>query len=402
MAVNGPSSNNDSASILAGDVTKSPHKILMLIGLFHPFIGGAERECQNLSKKFIALHHSVTVLTAFQEGLPSFEMVDGIPVHRKIRGWHFFELTYMLSVFMLLWRYRKNFNHIICFGLYLYTAPAVLFALCAGKKVSFRLECSGVFGDFQRIAKLQCEKFILRCARWAHTIIAISTDIEQELLSHGFAQKKIIRIPNSVDTRRFSVCVKPEPSGLPLITFIGRLDRQKGIDILLEALRLLMDKAVPFKACLVGDGPNRQELFEQAERLSLSGVVTFAGMQQDTVPYYRQADILVMPSRQEGLPLVLLEGMAGGLGIVAASVGGIPEVLSPAGSMQTACAGYTVCAHGLMVAPENAAALAAALQRLMEDAGLLRQIGSAARKHIEELYSLDIVAERYLRLMRMR
>jgi glycosyltransferase involved in cell wall biosynthesis len=377
----------------------SPEKILMLIGQFYPAIGGAERECENLSRKLIASGHRVSVLTGYMDGLLPFEVVKGLPVYRKIRGWHFFEITYMLSVFVLLWRYRKNFNHIICFGLYLYTAPAVLFALCTRKKVYFRLECSGVFGDFQRIAKLRFEKFIIRCAQWAHKIIAISGEIEQELLRHGFLQKKIIRIPNSVDTERFTVCAKTGPPGGACISFIGRLDRQKGIDILLDALHLLFHKAVSFKACIVGDGPIKQELVEQAERLSLSDVITFAGIQQDTAPFYRQTDILVLPSRQEGLPLVLLEGMASGLGIIAACVGGVPEVLDPDATRQSQPAAFSICDNGILVRSEDATELAAAIQHLIEDTALRKRLAAHARKHITQHYSLDIVVQRYLNII---
>ena len=131
--------NKTATSATAAMQTHLTQKILIITGLFHPFIGGAERECQNLAKKLISQGHCVTIMTGYVEGLPPFEMVEGIPVYRKIRGWHLFELTYMISVLLLLWRHRKSFNHILCFGLYLYTAPAVLFALCTGKKALLRL-----------------------------------------------------------------------------------------------------------------------------------------------------------------------------------------------------------------------------------------------------------------------
>ena len=376
-----------------------PQKILMLIGQFYPAIGGAERECQNLSRKLITLGHRATVLTGYKDGLPPFEIVDGIPVYRKIRGWHVFELTYMLSVFLLLWRLRKDFNHIICFGLYLYTAPAVVFALCTGKKIFFRLECSGASGDFCRILQLKLGRLVSRCAQWAHRIIAISSEIERELLRNGFSQNKIIRIPNSVDTQRFTPLLDAEIPAVPCISFIGRLDRQKGIDLLLLALKKLFDNGVPFKAFIVGDGPIKQDLVELAEQLLISGVITFAGLQQDTVRFYRQTNILVLPSRDEGLPLVLLEGMASGLGIIAACVGGVPEVLDPDATRQSQPAAFSICNNGILVRPEDATELAAAIQYLIEDTALRKRLGANARKHITQHYSLDIVVQRYLNII---
>lgn len=374
-----------------------PHKILMIIGLFQPFIGGAERECQNLSQKLIALGNSVTVLTEYRYGMPPFEIVDGIPVYRKIRGWHMFELTYMLSVFLLLWRLRRDFNHIICFGLYLYTAPAVLFALCSGKKVFFRLECSGAPGDFCLIAQLKLGRLVRRCAQWAQRIIAISSEIEHELLQNGFSQNKIIRIPNSVDTRRFIPLLTPAPPDTACITFIGRLDRQKGIDLLLLALKKLSDNGLPFKAFIVGDGPVKQELMKLAEQLSIAGNITFAGLQHNTVPFYRQTDILVLPSRDEGLPLVLLEGMASGLGIIASSVGGTPEAIDPHNQRMPDGA-YAICANGILIPPEDPETLAKAIELLVMDEPLRKSLGASARNYVENTYSLDLVVQKYLEL----
>ncbi len=384
---------------VSGGRATSPEKILMIIGQFHPCIGGAEQECRNLSEKFISLGHAVSVLTQYQDGLPPFELVGNVPVYRKIRGWHLFEFTYMLSVFIFLLRHRDTFDHILCFGLYLYTAPAVVFALCTGKKVFFRLEGSGASGDFCRVSRLRTRRMVLGLAKWAHRCIAISSAIAQELVDKGFSGRKIVRIPNSVDTERFMPRTAAGDPGAARIMFVGRLSEEKGPDIFLQALKMLMDKGVACTACIAGDGPDRQELMKRAEELSLSGVLTFAGLQPDTAPLYREADMLVLPSRHEGLPLVLLEAMASGLPVIAAAVGGIPDVIAPAGMPKTAASDYTLCAHGLMVSSENVPALALAMERLSGDAALRSRLGSAGRKHVEDLYCLDSIAQQYLDIM---
>ncbi len=367
----------------------------MIIGLFHPFVGGAERECRNLAKKLISLKHSATVLTAYQEGLPPFEIIDGIPVYRKIRGWHFFELTYMLSVFMLLWKHRKGYDHILCFGMYLYTAPAVLFGFCTGKKVLLRLECGGAYGDFQRVSPLKFKNLIMWFSKRAHRILAISGEIEKELLSHGFPQKRIQRISNSVDVRRFAPGTCQKENNIPRISCIGRLEKQKGIDLLLKALKIIADRGITFSACITGDGPQRPELIESVQQLGLSDSVTFAGLQQDVEPYFRMTDILVMPSRFEGLPLVLLEAMASGLAIIASSVGGIPDVIDPR-QTRSSPAAYAVCESGILVPPENPELLAEAIQHLLCSPDLRKRLGANAREHITKTYSLDIVIQKYL------
>ena len=83
-------------------------KILNLVGKYYPDIGGTEQECRNLAKQFNKDGHQCTVLTAYKESLPSFERIEGIPVYRKIRGWHFYETTYIISIFLLLFKYLFN------------------------------------------------------------------------------------------------------------------------------------------------------------------------------------------------------------------------------------------------------------------------------------------------------
>ena len=379
--------------------THLTQKILIITGLFHPFIGGAERECQNLAKKLISQGHCVTIMTGYVEGLPPFEMVEGIPVYRKIRGWHLFELTYMISVLLLLWRHRKSFNHILCFGLYLYTAPAVLFALCTGKKALLRLKCSGISGDFQCLSQLKSENFIIGCSKLAHRVLAVSNEIEQDLLLRGFAKKKVFHILNSVDIEKFHPLANSKLSNIPCISFIGRLDRQKGVDILLQALKILADRGILFNACIVGDGPSREDLINDAKRLSLLDHIQFAGMQQDTVPFYRQSTILALPSRYEGLPHVALEAMACNVAIVGSYVGGIPEVLDPEGAVPAMPEAYRICKNGILMPPDAPIELAAAIQNLLDDTALREQLGANARQYIETHYTLDAVADQYLKLI---
>ena len=128
----------------------------MIIGQYHPVTGGAEKECQKLSGRLLKEGISVSVLTQSCEGLPDYEVIDEIPVYRKMKGWHWFEITYMLSVLRFLLQYRKRYDIIQCFGLYLFIAPALIMKYLFGKKVIARLECAGHYGDFWRITGDTC------------------------------------------------------------------------------------------------------------------------------------------------------------------------------------------------------------------------------------------------------
>ena len=369
----------------------------MIIGLFYPAIGGAERECQKLSKKFQEQGCNVSVLTQYREGLPAHEVIDAIPVYRKIRGWHLFEITYMLSVAIFLFRHRRQFDVICCFGLYLFTAPAVLFSRIFGKKVFFRLECAGEFGDFKGIAQLKLGNFILRCASWADGIIAISSEIEQELMSNGFSARKIHRIPNCVDTSMFFPCSTLPNDSPPIISYIGRLSRQKGLDSLIKAINHLQEKLTQFKVYIVGEGELKPLLQEMVSGYGLNDKITFTGAIPNVADYYQQSRIIVMPSYYEGLPLVLLEAMACGVPVVVSPVGGILDVLGPPVNPETA-AGYAIAERGIFVEPGNVDALAAALYLLSTDQQLRERLSQNALAHIKEFYTLDRVIKKYIEL----
>lgn len=113
----------------------------------------------------------------------------------------------------------------------------------------------------------------------------------------------------------------------PRFLVVGRLSSEKGVDILLNACALMKTANQRFHLDIVGDGPDRVSLVSLAERLSLTENVTFHGHQADPRPHYRRADVLVIPSRSEGLPNVLLEAIAHDLPVVSTAVGAVPEVL---------------------------------------------------------------------------
>jgi glycosyltransferase involved in cell wall biosynthesis len=375
-------------------------KILMLIGLFYPCIGGAEQECQKVARKLRDRGHEVTILTQHREGLPASEIIDGIPVHRKIRGWHFYEITYMLSVFILLFRYRKSFDVICCFGLYLFVAPAVIFSRLAGKKTIVRLESGGATGDLLHAARLRQGSFVLACARRAEFFIALSSQIEEELRERGFPRSRILRIPNSVDTTLFCPAPAARESSSSTVSCIGRLTKEKGVAVFLKALHLMQGKAPRLKAVIVGNGEQKASLQELAAEYKIGDQVTFTGElagASAVVPYYRQSHVLVMPSYSEGMPLVLLEAMACGVPVIASRVGGIPEVLGMPHTGEPEAGGYWHAESGLLVQPGDAEALAAAILRLLNDSGLRQELAQKARARAEA-YSLEHVVEQYRKL----
>jgi glycosyltransferase involved in cell wall biosynthesis len=166
-----------------------------------------------------------------------------------------------------------------------------------------------------------------------------------------------------------------------LIGYVGRLVEEKGVDLLLAALASLPGT---WRACILGSGPQRQALQDQASRLGLAGRVTFdAWIGSEGMPgYYRQLDVLVVPSRtrpnwKEQFGRVAVEAMACGVPVVGSDSGEIPHVLGDA---------------GLVFAEDDAAALGAHLVRLMQDAGLWAELARRGRQRVLEHYTQARVA----------
>lgn len=164
---------------------------------------------------------------------------------------------------------------------------------------------------------------------------------------------------------------------------IGRLSSEKGVDVFLDACHIMRRQGIAFNADIVGDGPDRALLERQAAEAGLSGVVRFIGHVQDPEPYFLANDVLVIPSRSEGLPNVLLEGLRAGMPVVATPVGAIPEVL-------------TSSQAGVLVPVGDAPALAGAMLACATEAYMAD--GLADRLSITRTFSLDARASRLAQL----
>jgi glycosyltransferase involved in cell wall biosynthesis len=192
-------------------------------------------------------------------------------------------------------------------------------------------------------------------------------------------------IPNSVDLQSFQSLPEREPirkalnllTGQVAIVFIGRLDMQKGLDILVSALQHLPATVYPWVLWVVGDGPQDTELHSQVMQAGLEKNVRFFGYHADVRPYLAAADIFVLPSRYDTMPLALLEAFAVGLPCVVSAVGDLAEVVQDE-------------VNGLVVFPEDPTMLSSAIQQLLEKPELRRKMGEAARLRATEFDARDM------------
>jgi len=156
---------------------------------------------------------------------------------------------------------------------------------------------------------------------------------------------------------------------------IGRLDEQKGYELLVDALADLPGAS----AVIVGDGPEREALESRASETGVADRLELAGWSDDARSYLPAFDVFVLPSRYEGFPLAIVEAMLAGLPVVAADVGSIPEAVVD---------GET----GLVVPPDDVPALTAALRRMIDDPALRARCGEAGRLRAESRFTSDLMA----------
>jgi colanic acid/amylovoran biosynthesis glycosyltransferase len=170
---------------------------------------------------------------------------------------------------------------------------------------------------------------------------------------------------------------RPSTGDLHLLT-VGRLEREKGHSVLLEAIARLRDHGTTVQLDLVGDGTRLEALQRQARALGIEDLVTFSGaVGQDRIKdHYRRADAFCLPSLGEGIPVVLMEALAMGLPAIASNTMGIPELIED---------GVT----GLLVPAGRPDELGHAIERLARDRGLGRRLGETGRRKVIDEYNLD-------------
>ncbi len=199
----------------------------------------------------------------------------------------------------------------------------------------------------------------------------------------GVAPEKIVIVPNGVPRPSLTKGGSEKRSGTPCnILFLGLLCAEKGVSDLLSALALPSVKNLPWKAVLAGNG---SIAFYENEglQLGLSGRVDFPGWvgRSEAERLLSEADILVLPSYIEGLPMVVLEALAYGLPVIATPVGSIPELLTDG---QTA----------LLVPPGNVQKLGEAIERLMTDAALRQKLSAQGRALFDKEADVRLAAMR--------
>lgn len=221
-------------------------------------------------------------------------------------------------------------------------------------------------------------------------VVAVSEDVRQRLLKANVRAGKISFIRNGIYLRRFdsaSAVVKEELGwgAYQVVGMAARLSEEKGVDIFLNAASRVLAHCPDAKFVVAGDGPDRAALDASIDKLGIRGNVRMLGRCDDMPAFYASLDVMVSASRQEGLPIAILEGMASRLPLVATAVGEVPTVIQD---------GRT----GVLVPAEDPKLLAAAIIELLRDPAKRAQLASAARQLVEAEFSAERMTADYLRV----
>ena len=214
--------------------------------------------------------------------------------------------------------------------------------------------------------------------------VALTKEIRQSIARlYRLEEAEIPLVTNGIDLSR---CQAKSEYTLhyPIeIVHVGRFFPQKNHSCILSALALLKKRGISVRLHCCGDGPLLEETKERSKALGLENQIVFEGIVEDVYPKLSQADLFILPSSWEGMPMSIIEAMGSGLPVVASRVGGIPDMVADGES-------------GLLIDP-TPMALADAIERLVKDEALRQRLGTQAMETAQR-FSLSAMAQGYFNL----
>jgi glycosyltransferase involved in cell wall biosynthesis len=414
-------------------------RIYVAITTFFPLIGGAETQTHAQCKLLCEKGIDATIVTfRHNKDWAHYEVIGGVPVMR-IAGLllgrrnmlprllqRLLYLLAMLQMSLTIWRHRNRFDVLqVCQFNFLVLPLAIICRIAhkpmtiivisagAGKQTKSRNKATLIAGPIDQTTPwLQVDgqtwidgdlygleragKSVLRCMqsllkRIQVVVVVLSSRMSMYLAGHDLHLPDMQIIPNGVDIMRF--CPPYDKNALvedcraQTVICVSKMRYEKGIDVLLQAWRLVHEQTPGAQLIIVGSGPIQTQLERLASALCISNSIEFVGLQSDVPAQLHRGMIGVLPSRWEGMPNALLEAMACGLACVATAVSGSEDIIQHG-------------SNGLLVEPEDYESMAQALLTLLHDPELIQKYGHAARETTEKDYSLEHITNMYIELYR--
>lgn len=362
-------------------------KVLLLNYEYPPLGGGAGSATAYLLKEYTRLPDlNVTLVTSSTGKYRQEQPAENITIHfldiSKHGSFHYQSTRDLLTYTWKAWRFCRHLAQQQAFDLAhaFFGVPCGLISLMLGLPTIVSLRGSDV-PFYSRRFRWMDKLFLKRLHGWvwrrADHVIANSQGL-RELALQSFPKQAIDVIPNGVDTHLFYPAEDKTFDGTLKIFSAGRLIERKGYDLLIKALSGLENVTLT----LAGEGQERTRLQALSQEHSVN--VNFLGRvdHSDLPDYYRQADLFVLPSRNEGMPNAALEAMASGLPLILTDTGGVTELLK---------------GNGLVISKNNVTALQQAIARYCLQPDIISEEGSISLK-IAQVMAWQKVGQAYKNL----
>jgi len=354
-----------------------PIRLFLMTNTFET--GGSERQftvlAQNLAPPEFQMH--LGCVSRHGPLACNFPNVPEFPLGGSLYGWR--SLRTRLKLSRHLRQYQVQVAHAFDFYTNLTLIPAARFA-----RVPVVIGSHRQLGDLMTPTQFRAQAAAFR---WCDAVVCNSQAAADRLIAAGLSRNKIAIIGNALPDAAFTAPppALPKRPAVLRVAMIARMNhRYKNQSGFLRIAAQIHQRMPDVEFVLVGDGPLRQELENEASTLGLGPSAIFLGDRQDMPAVLASIDVAVLTSDSESLSNVILEAMAAGLPMVAYDVGGNSELLRDR--------------RGTLVPAGNEAAFATAVQILLADSERREQVGRSAREFAQETFSLDSVRQRYVEL----
>jgi len=342
-------------------------------------VGGAEAVVAALCRLQQSAGHVVSVHCLHHGGAIGDQLsADGVPV--LVHG--------PASTCTLLLRLYQGFRRLRPSVVHCHNKSATVHAAAAARLAGARVLVSTRHGMAALPYRLRKElKFWIVAAIFCDRVVAVCETARRNMMAGARAvAHKVVTIRNGAYPSRSTEGMDVLKRGFTLIT-VGRLAPAKNYETLLRSVAVARERVPDIALWLVGDGEEAASLRQLATELGITGIVQFCGERTDVGNWLRRADVFVLSSISEGLPISILEAMAAGLPAIVTDVGGMPEVV------RLSEAGTTVPAR-------NVETLAAAIVEFAGRRDQLQAMGERAHSCYRQHFTPERMADQYLALYR--
>jgi len=361
-------------------------KICMLSIDFLPNIGGIAAHVHELAKGFVNKGDEVHVITVSTQKRATFEIIDGIHVHRIYRP-NIKIVGSIIYFFSALFKLRSLISKEKIDIVHTHTTFDSMVSLFSGAPVVETEHSSGFLQNVDKNRNIRFYHFIMNNV---NHIICPSSELVQYVLKIGITHEKVSYIANGVDTAKFN----PEIDGSEIKEKIGidsnenvvlcprRLVLKNGVIYLIRSIPYLLPE-LNATFLIIGTGSEMQKLKSEVQKLKLRKKIIFLGsVPNDEMPkYYSLSSLVVLPSLQEATSISGLEAMASGKPLIGFEVGGIPEIID---DHET----------GILVPPKREDLLASALTFLLNNQSEMSLMGKKAYKKVQKEFDWHIITEK--------